>query len=97
MSKPDELAIGRFDKSFLIHMIKDFFVVLMAVSVLEFALKGANVYRKYSSDGESQARVVAEELADNVVSIMLNEGGPVAARTISVSYTHLTLPTTPYV
>ncbi|MEP4246816.1 HAMP domain-containing protein [Tateyamaria sp.] len=82
MSKPDELSIGRFDKSFLIHMIKDFFIVLMAVSVLEFALKGANVYRIYSSDGESQARVVAEELAENVVSIMLNEGGPVAARTI---------------
>jgi hypothetical protein len=36
-------AIGRFDKSFLVHMIKDFFLVLLAVSVLEFALKAAAV------------------------------------------------------
>ena len=82
MSKPNDLTLGRFDKSFLIHMIKDFFVVLLAVSILEFALKGASVYWKYSKNGEQQALLVAEELAENVTSIMLNEGGPVAARTI---------------
>jgi len=37
-------SIGRFDKSFLVHMIKDFFLVLLAVSILEFALKAAAVY-----------------------------------------------------
>ncbi|WP_253798860.1 methyl-accepting chemotaxis protein [Rhodovulum sp. P5] len=74
--------IGRFDKSFLIHMIKDFFLVLVAVTILEFGLKAALVYYKFKVDGERQAAVVAEDLAENVRAIMRNEGGPVAARTM---------------
>ena len=75
-------SIGRFDKSFLVHMIRDFFAVLLAVSALEFALKAALVYYNYSVNGVSQAQIVADDLAENVRSIMRNEGGPVAARTI---------------
>ena len=75
-------TIGRFDKSFLIHMIKDFFVVLVIVTALEFALKAGSVYWEYQTSGEDQAMVVAEELSTNVQSIMMNEGGPVAARTM---------------
>lgn len=82
MAAPTNDTLGRFDKSFLIHMIKDFFVVLVIVSILEFGLKAGKVYWDYVSDGENQALAVAEELADNVESIMLNEGGPVAARTM---------------
>ena len=75
-------TIGRFDKSFLIHMIKDFFVVLILVTVLEFAMKAGKVYWDYTSNGEAEALEVADELASNVRSIMLNEGGPVAASTL---------------
>ncbi len=75
-------SIGRFDKSFLIHMIKDFFVILLLVTVLEFSLKGALVYYNYVVDGAEEAAVVADDLAQNVRSIMQNEGGPVAARTM---------------
>jgi uncharacterized protein (UPF0335 family) len=75
-------SIGRFDKSFLVHMIKDFFLVLLAVIVLEFALKAAAVYYNYSVNGASEAQTVADDLAENVRSIMRNEGGPVVARTI---------------
>lgn len=75
-------SIGRFDKSFLVHMIRDFFLVLLAVSVLEFALKAGFVYYNYTVNGVSEAQIVAEDLAENVRSIMRNEGGPVAARTI---------------
>jgi methyl-accepting chemotaxis protein len=82
MQDQSSVAIGRFDKSFLIHMIKDFFLVLVAVTVLEFALKAALVYYNFRFDGEEEARVVAEDLAENVRSIMRNEGGPVAARTM---------------
>jgi hypothetical protein len=39
MLDTDNPSVGRFDKSFLVHMIKDFFLVLLAASVLEFALK----------------------------------------------------------
>lgn len=48
-------SIGRFDKSFLVRMIKDFFLVLLAVSVLEFALKAAAVYYNFSVNGGAEA------------------------------------------
>jgi HAMP domain-containing protein len=82
MHDQSSVALGRFDKSFLIHMIKDFFLVLVAVTVLEFALKAALVYYGFRFNGEEQARAVAEDLAENVRAIMRNEGGPVAARTM---------------
>jgi len=75
-------ALGRFDKSFLIHMIKDFFLVLLLVMIIEFALKAGKVYWDYHSNAEAQALEVAEELSDNVISIMRNSGGPVAASTM---------------
>ncbi|MEM8656544.1 MAG: methyl-accepting chemotaxis protein [Pseudomonadota bacterium] len=75
-------SIGRFDKSFLIHMIKDFFVVLVIVTVLEFGIKASLVYYNFAVDGAEEAELVAEDLTNNVRSIMLNEGGPVAARTL---------------
>ena len=78
---PDQ-TLGRFDKSFLIHMIKDFFLVLLLVMILEFALKAGKVYWDYHSNGEAQALEVADELSDNVISIMTNSGGPVAATTV---------------
>ncbi|MGA9432739.1 MAG: methyl-accepting chemotaxis protein [Roseobacter sp.] len=82
MLRDDNPSIGRFDKSFLIHMIRDFFVILIIVTVVEFSLKAGLVWYNYVADGENEAAVVAEDLADNVRSIMQNEGGPVAARTM---------------
>ena len=74
--------IGRFDHSFLIHMIRDFFVILVAITVLEFTLKAGLVYYSFRVSGPERTQQVAEDLADNVRSIMRNEGGPVAARTV---------------
>lgn len=82
MLRDDNPSIGRFDKSFLIHMIRDFFIVLIIVTVVEFSLKGGLVWYNYIINGTTEASVVAEDLADNVRSIMRNEGGPVAARTM---------------
>ena len=36
MVHEESASIGRFDKSFLIHMIRDFFFILVIVTVLEF-------------------------------------------------------------
>ncbi len=80
MIDQDSPSIGRFDKSFLIHMIRDFFIILTLVTVLEFSLKAAFVYYNFSVDGVEEAQAVADDLAENVRSIMRNEGGPVAAR-----------------
>ena len=63
-------------------MIMDFFFVLVLVSIIEFALKAGSVYWDYQANGEDQALAVAEELSENVVSIMTNSGGPVAARAV---------------
>lgn len=82
MLRDDSSSIGRFDKSFLIHMIRDFFIILVIVTVVEFSLKAALVYYNFVVDGAQEASIVAEDLADNVRSIMRNEGGPVAARTM---------------
>ncbi|MEM8751951.1 MAG: histidine kinase [Pseudomonadota bacterium] len=78
----DRSAIGRFDKSFLIQMIRDFFVILVLVAALEFSLKAGLVYWSYETDGEAEAATAAQEIAENVRSIMINEGGPVAARAL---------------
>ena len=82
MISQDSYSIGRFDKSFLVHMIKDFFFVLLAVTAVEFSIKAGLVYYNYHFDGASEAEMVADDLTDNVISIMRNEGGPVAARTL---------------
>ena len=74
--------IGRFDQSFLIHMIRDFFVLLVLVTVLEFALKAGTVYYSFRFEGPETTRQIADDIAENVRSIMRNEGGPVAARTV---------------
>ncbi len=78
----EDAAIGRFDKSFLIHMIKDFFVILVIVTIVEFAIKVGLVYYDFRAQGEDRAAQAAEDIAENVRTIMLNEGGPVAARTL---------------
>ena len=79
MQQQSDQTLGRFDKSFLILMIQDFFLVLLLVTILEFALKAGKVYWDYESNGVAQAEEVAQELVDNVISIMKNSGGPVAA------------------
>mgnify|MGYP005840103619 CR=1 FL=1 len=82
MIAQDSPAIGRFDKSFLVHMIRDFFVLLLIVTVVEFAIKAALVYYDHRANGAEQARRVAQDIAEDVRRIMRNEGGPVAARTV---------------
>jgi hypothetical protein len=77
-----EAQPGGFDRSFLIVMIRDFFVILVIVTAAEFALKAGMVVWKFQSDGPAAARAQAETVADNVRAIMLNEGGPVAARAL---------------
>ena len=82
MPDKDSPEIGRFDKSFLIHLIRDFFLMLLLVTALEFAVRAAIVYYRFAVDATDEAQQVADEVAENVRAIMRNEGGPIAARTI---------------
>ncbi len=73
---------GRFDRSFAIRMIREFSIVLVAITLFEVLVRfGIGLYMFEHQDGEA-TRVAAERLASDLKDIMLNQGGPVAARTI---------------
>jgi len=73
---------GSFTDSFVVHMLRDFFILLLVVMAAEVGLKFAlQVYDFTTADRRTTERA-AEQLADDIRSIMLNSGGPVAARTV---------------
>lgn len=74
--------LWRFDRSFFVRMTLSFLVFLLVVAVIEAGLRfGIEVYAFYHRDAE-ETRIAADRLAEDVRSIMLNEGGPVASRTV---------------
>ncbi len=73
---------ARFDDSFASHMIRDFFLVLVAVVIIELSIRFALVVYDFRHNQELATRIAAERLASDIKSIMLNSGGPVAARTV---------------
>lgn len=81
-TKAGDDVFDRFDQSFVVHMIRDFFLLLLAVAVLELVARLVIVVYEFETEGHLETRVAAERLAEDVRSIMLNEGGPVAARTV---------------
>lgn len=72
----------RVGESFLARLIREFFIVLVAVAVLELLIRfGIEIVDFYVEEPKVVADE-AEELAANVQSLMLNQGGPVAAKTM---------------
>lgn len=63
-------------------MIRDFFLVLVVVVLLELGVRFALVIYQFETRKPEQVALAADRLAENVRSIMLNRGGPVAARTV---------------
>lgn len=63
-------------------MIRDFFLVLVVVVILELVVRFALVIHQFETSKPEEVAISAERLAGNVRSIMLNRGGPVAARTV---------------
>ncbi len=72
----------RFDRSFVIRMIRDFFIALVAVVILEMIIRFGIVYFNYETSDRVATSVTADRLASDLKDVMLNAGGPVAARTI---------------
>lgn len=79
---PPTAASPRFDESFVVRTLRDFFLALVFVIVVEFGVRFAVVIGNYYIDEKLRTREAAEQLAADVKSIMLNRGGPVAARTV---------------
>jgi methyl-accepting chemotaxis protein len=63
-------------------MIRDFLIALTAIVVLELGGRAVLAWRDFQSQEREATNLVAERLASDVRDIMLNEGGPVAARTV---------------
>lgn len=80
--RPIEPFMGRFDRSFVVRMIRDFFIGLLFLTLLQAALDFAVALYRFETDGDATTTVTAERLAGDLKDIMLNRGGPVAARTI---------------
>ncbi len=79
----DKIAkLGRFDQSFIVKMITDFFVLLLVVGLLELGLRFFLVLYDFYSIQTQTTQIAADRLAADVRNIMVNRGGPVAARTL---------------
>lgn len=73
---------GPFEQSFMFHMIRDFFLLLLVVAAIEMGIRYAVVRYDFNRFEPARVEREAERLANDVKSIMLNAGGPTAALTI---------------
>lgn len=76
------IDFGRIDQSFMFHMIRDFFLLLIAVTVIELGVRFGIVMYEFVEHDRQTVEQTANRLAADIKSIMLNSGGPVAARTV---------------
>ena len=76
------LGAGRFERSFQFHMIRDFFLLLAAMAVVELAIRYALLRYDFAEREPARVEQAAQQLANDVKSIMLNSGGPMAAQTV---------------
>lgn len=75
-------SAGRFEQSFMFHMIRDFFLLLLVVAGIELAIRYAALRWDFSRAEPGRVQRAAQQLANDIRSIMLNSGGPMAARTV---------------
>ncbi len=75
-------AAGRFEQSFVFHMIRDFFLLLVAVAAIELGIRYAVLLYEFRTAEPARVKDAAERLAADIKSIMLNSGGPLAAQTV---------------
>jgi methyl-accepting chemotaxis protein len=81
MAKVGKLS-SPFEQSFMFHMIRDFFLLLVLVATVEMGIRYAVVRYDFASKEQARVDLAAQQLANDVKSIMLNSGGPLAAQTI---------------
>ena len=73
---------GGFEQSFMFHMIRDFFLLLVAVAALELGIRYAVLRLNFAQQEPARVDGAAQKLANDVKAIMLNSGGPMAAATV---------------
>ena len=81
MAKVGKLS-SPFEQSFMFHMIRDFFLLLVLVATVEMSIRYAVVRLEFANKEQARVDLAAQQLANDVKSIMLNSGGPLAAQTV---------------
>ena len=81
MAKVGKLS-SPFEQSFMFHMIRDFFLLLVLVATVEMSIRYAVVRLEFANKEQARVDIAAQQLANDVKSIMLNSGGPLAAQTV---------------
>ena len=81
MAKAEKLS-SPFEQSFMFHMIRDFFLLLVLVATVEMSIRYAAVRLEFANKEQTRVDLAAQQLANDVKSIMLNSGGPLAAQTV---------------
>lgn len=81
MTAKNGSKLGRFDQSFVIRMIRDFLLALTIIVVVELGGRLLLAFNHFAREDREATEVAADQLAQDVKDIMLNRGGPVAART----------------
>jgi methyl-accepting chemotaxis protein len=81
MARAEKIG-SSFEQSFMFHMIRDFFLLLLLVATVEMGVRYALVRYEFSSKEQTRVNLAAQQLANDVKSIMLNSGGPLAAQTV---------------
>ncbi len=74
--------LGFFEKSFMFRMIRDFFLLLLIVAAFELTARYLIIVYEFRNNEPQRVKEVAQSLSNDIRSIMLNAGGPTAARTI---------------
>lgn len=72
----------RFDRSFALGTAGTYLAVLVALALLDTVVRFGLVLNRFATEDGERAEDAARELASDVREIMINRGGPVAARTI---------------
>lgn len=73
---------SRFEQSFVFHMIRDFFLLLLLVAAVEMGIRYLSLRWDFAQHEPRRVERAAQQLANDVKSIMLNSGGPLAAQTV---------------
>jgi methyl-accepting chemotaxis protein len=75
-------GVGGFEQSFMFHMIRDFFLLLLLVAAVELGIRYVSLRLDFVRQEPARVTAAATQLANDVRSIMLNSGGPLAAQTV---------------
>ena len=74
-------TIGGFEQSFVFHMIRDFFLLLL-VAVAELTIRYLALRYDFATNEPARVESATQKLAGDIKAIMLNSGGPLAAQTV---------------